>query len=234
MADLLDDPRILNGMAAQLKLREARLHSGDQHLGWKVGFGSPAAMEKLRTNAPLVGFLTDNALIQSGGTVSVASWENPVLEPEIAVHITSDLPGGTDLAAVQDAIGAIGPAIELANVDFPPTDIEAILSGNIFNRQIILGDKTLTRPGHTFDGLVGRVFRNDAETARTDDPQALTGDTIEIVAYVATLLNHIGVPLKAGDIIITGSIVPPIIIEQAEVIRYDLEPIGSLTVKLTL
>src|SRR6266508_4470699 len=37
------------------------------------------------------------------------------------------------------AIASIGPAIELADVDFPPDDVEMILAGNIYNRYVILG-----------------------------------------------------------------------------------------------
>ena len=46
--------------------------------------------------APLVGFLTRNARVQSGGSVSFAGWSKPVVEPEIAVHIGRDVPAGAD------------------------------------------------------------------------------------------------------------------------------------------
>ena len=41
------DPRIARGMWAQLALRAKRIAAGDKPLGWKVGFGAPAAMKKL-------------------------------------------------------------------------------------------------------------------------------------------------------------------------------------------
>jgi 2-keto-4-pentenoate hydratase len=52
-----DDPRIARGMATQLATRRARIAAGDAPLGWKVGFGAPAAMAKFNITAPLVGYL---------------------------------------------------------------------------------------------------------------------------------------------------------------------------------
>ena len=72
MNPTLEDPRIARGMAAQLARRRERLDAGEQPLGWKVGFGAPAAMEKLKLAAPLVGFLTDQALVASDATFSLA------------------------------------------------------------------------------------------------------------------------------------------------------------------
>ncbi len=65
-------------MAAQLNRRRERIKAGEKPLGWKVGFGAPAAMEKLGIDAPLVGFLTDKALVASGSTISLADWRKPV------------------------------------------------------------------------------------------------------------------------------------------------------------
>ena len=42
-----DDPRIAQGMRRQAKLRQQRLQAGAKRIGWKVGFGAPAAMQKL-------------------------------------------------------------------------------------------------------------------------------------------------------------------------------------------
>ena len=48
-----DDPRIARGMAVQLQRRRERLDAGEKALGWKVAFSAAAAMERLRTTAPL-------------------------------------------------------------------------------------------------------------------------------------------------------------------------------------
>lgn len=229
-----DDPRIRRGMAEQLAKRRARIAAGEKPLGWKVGFGAPAMMEKLGISAPLVGFLMQRALIPSGGSASLAGWANPIAEPEIAVHIGGDLPGGGDRAAAAAAIAALGPAIELADADLPFEDPEAILKGNIFQRHVILGERDASRAGGSTAGLTARVFRRDAQVAQTSDPEAATGKIVDIVRHVADLLAAFGERLSAGDIVIAGSVVPPLLVEPDETsVAYALDPVGRISVGFT-
>ena len=88
------------------------------------------------------------------------------------------------------------------------------------------------RAGCKVDGLTGRVFRRSAEAARTSDPQANTGKLVVIVRHVADLLAAFGERLCAGEIIITGSIVPPLFLEPNEAgVSYELDPIGGVSVR---
>src|SRR5919112_1211896 len=121
-------------MERLLELRGERLAAGERAIGWKVGFGAPAAMEKLGTTQPLVGFLTDGTLLADGSSVEVGGWTAPILEAEIAVHVAADLGAGASPQDVREAIGGLGPAIELADIERPPADPEEILAGNIFHR----------------------------------------------------------------------------------------------------
>jgi 2-keto-4-pentenoate hydratase len=226
-----NDARIARGMARQIALRRARLDAGEKAVGWKVAFGAPAAMQRLSLAAPLVGFLTDRALLASGATVPLANWAKPAAEAEIAVHMGRDLPGGADRDRVKAAVAGLGPAIEIADVDIAPDDVEEILAGNIYQRHVIVGPCDTERAGCTLDGLTCRVARRGTEIARTSDPQALTGEIIGIVRHVATVLAACGERLRAGEIIITGSIIPPLWVEAGDDISFALEPVSSLSVR---
>ncbi len=81
-------------------------------------------MQRLDIAGPLVGFVMQEASIASGGTVSLAGWTNPIAEPEVAVYIGKDLAAGADRATTQAAIAALGPAIELTDLTFPPDEVE--------------------------------------------------------------------------------------------------------------
>ncbi len=231
MKSTVDDQRILRGMAVQLGRRRERLDAGEQPLGWKVGFGAPAAMQKLAIQAPLIGFLTDQALVATGATVSLAGWSKPVAEPEIAVYMGRNLSAGADRDTVEAAIAGLGPAIELADVDRPPDDVERILAGNIYQRGIVVGPCDASRAGGVVDGLHGHVARNGSAFAQTSDPQALTGNLIDIVRHVAETLAAFGQTLRAGQIVITGSIVPPLWVEASEEIVFKLDPVGSVSIR---
>jgi 2-keto-4-pentenoate hydratase len=229
--NLWDDPRIVRGMTAQFGLRRQRLDGGDKPLGWKVGFGAPAQLKQFNITGPLVGFLTQNARVISGDTVSLAGWAKPVAEPEVAVHIGCDLTAGTTLEAAAAAIAGISPAIELADVHEPPTDPECILGHDIYQRHVVLAGVTPARAGGAADGLTCCIMRRGAEVARTSDPQANTGRWVDIVCHVANVLAAFGGRLRAGEVIITGSVVPPIVIEPDESsLAFALDPVGAVSV----
>jgi 2-keto-4-pentenoate hydratase len=227
-----DDPRIARGMEKQLAARRVRIAAGEKPLGWKVGLGAPPAMERLKITAPLVGFMMQKSLLPNASTVSLAGWHKPVAEPEVAVYMGADLPSGADRAATAAAIAALSPAIELADLNPPPDEVEVTLAGNIFHRHVILGERDPSRAGAKLDGLAGHVFRRGTLAAKQENVQAVTGEMIGIVQHVAGTLAAYGEKLSAGDVIITGSIVPPPFIEPDETeFSYALEPIGGLSVR---
>lgn len=219
-----EDPRIKTGMQQQLRWRRELLARGKQPLGWKLAFGGPAALERLRTNAPLVGFLMAEAVVNSGSTISFAGWKKPAAEPELTVYLGKDLAPGADRQTIMDAIAGLGPAIEIADVDHPSDDVEGTLARNIYQRHVILGPYDKTRARGHLSGLNARVFRNGAEMANTSDFEALTGELITIVGHVANLLAQFGESLRAGQIIIAGSITPPIWVDPGETIGFHLAP----------
>jgi 2-keto-4-pentenoate hydratase len=229
-----DDPRIARGMEKQLAARRARIAAGEKPIGWKVGLGAPPAMERLKIKGPLVGFMMEKSIVANAATVSLAGWTKPVAEPEVAVHMGRDLPAGADRAAAIAAIAGIGPAIELADLNPPPDDVEVALTGNIFHRHVILGASDTARAGAKLDGISGHVFRRGALAAKQDNVEQLIGEMIGIVMHVAGTLAAYGEKLRAGDVIITGSIIPPPFIEPDETeFVYALEPVGGLSVRFT-
>jgi 2-keto-4-pentenoate hydratase len=217
-------------MAAQLALRRELLSSGAKHLGWKVGFGTKAAMERLGTQRPLFGFLTDRGLLHPGATVSVAGWTRAVFEPEIAVHLGSDVPAGATGAAVRAAIAGLGPAVELADSDPAVQDVEKILSGDIFHRHMLLGPVDESRAGGSVTGIETRVSRDGEEIAKALDASA-PGNLVAILQALAALLGDNNEALRAGDVVISGSLVPPIEVGPGQALRAEINPLGSLEVR---
>jgi 2-keto-4-pentenoate hydratase len=215
-------------MSAQLADRRRRLASGERSLGWKVGFGSAEAMRRLRTDAALVGFLTDASLLDPPGSVSLSGWAAPVLEPEVAVHMGSDLPAGGDVGAAGEAIAALGPAFELADVDPPPSEVQAILAGNIFQRDVLLGPAD---PSASRGSLRGRLRGPDGAERIVEDPEALTGGITDAVRHVADLLGEFDQLLAADEIVICGSIVPPIPVSPGDAFSYALHPVGEMSIR---
>jgi 2-keto-4-pentenoate hydratase len=224
MTPLHDDPRVRRGMERQLELRRAALEDGARPLGWKLGLGTPAAMEKLGTAAPLIGFLTDRSLVASGSECSIDGWGKPSAEPEVAIHVAADVPGDADRSAAAAAIAGLGAAIEVVDVE-ASDDVEAILAGDIFHRHVVLG------PAGAGDARSAEVRLGEADAKAVADPYELTGDPPSVVAHVASHLAAFGETLRAGEVIIAGSIVPAISVAPGDTLRYRLEPLGEIGVR---
>lgn len=225
------DPRVAEGMREQLALRRARLGAGERPLGWKVGFGSPAALERLAIDRPLVGFLTDASLVENGAEVPIGGWVAPALEAEIAVRLAADVAGEASWESVREAIAGAAAAIELADVDPPPEDVRSILAANIFHRHVVLGPLDPARRDGA--GVTARVVRDGAELAATGDPAVLAGDVVEVVRLTAALLAACGETLRAGEVVITGSVLPPVPVAPGERYRVELPPLGVLELAFT-
>lgn len=212
--ELAADPRVRRGMQAQLELRRRRVAAGEPPLGWKVGFGTPEAFDKLNTSAPLVGFLLRSALVPSGSHYSLDDFGRAALEPEVAVRVGPD-----------GAPAALGPAFEIADVE-PTDDVERILAGDIFQRGVVLGPMVDRTSLETASALVSV----NGEQVSVADPEALPGALVDVVAHVSDLLPEFGEQLRPGDVVITGSIVPPLQVERGDGVEYELEGIGSVSI----
>lgn len=233
MADFSNRPEIVAGLRRQRATLDAARADGARLLGWKVGFGAPAALQKFTLPAPLTGYLLQGNERASGAHVDIAAWTKPAAEPEIAIRLGRDLRADASLEEARAAISAMAPAIELADVTFPPDDIAEILAGNIYQRHVICGPFDETRAGGRLDGVTGLVDLDGAVSAAPTDLESNTGRLVELVQHVGEVLPLMGERLRAGEIIIAGSVIPPIFLTPAHrALAFHLAPLGSVSVRL--
>jgi 2-keto-4-pentenoate hydratase len=82
------------------------------------------------------------------------------------------------------------------------------------------------------DGVSARLLRDGELVAATDAPEELNGEITEVLRLTAELLAASGERLRAGELVITGSVVPPLAVSPGETIVAELPPLGSLSVTL--
>jgi len=228
------DERIRRGMAAQLAERRRRLEAGARPLGWKVGFGAPAAMRTLGIGQPLIGYLLRSALLPSGSDIVCANFTRLAVEPEIAVHLGTDLGTGEDRAGTAAAIAGLGPAIEVADVAFPPdSGPEAILAGNVYQTGVVLGQCDPSRAGARLAGLAAAVSVDGVAVEVPADLEANTGPILDVVATVADTLAAMGECLCTGEIILVGSLVAPLFPGAGTTFDYTLGEAPSLSIRVS-
>jgi 2-keto-4-pentenoate hydratase len=230
----ITDQRVLSGMRKQLDARAARINAGAKPLGWKAGFGAPAALEGFKLAGPLSGYMLTEGLVISGARVSLQGWIKPVAEPEVAIWFGKDISSASDLQDNGSAIKGIGPAIELADLDTPPADVAEILAGNIYHRHVILGACDTTRAGARIDGLTCEVTRNGEALPPALDIEANTGRIIDIARHTAATLITCGAQISSGDVLICGSILPPLFLDANDTaLEHALDPLGAISVRFS-
>ena len=220
---------LASGLTGQLELRKDTIAQGHRPIGWKAGFGAPAWRQRFRTDGPLVGFITDATLLDDGAEVDISGWARPVAEPEIAAYLGSDLLPGGGQEEIRAAISAIGPAIELADIDPPPEELHEILVGNVFHRGVVLSPPDPGRAGADLTGLEARVRVDHREQARTNRLEDLAGSVIEVVSHLSDLLANHDEIMRAGDVVICGSVVPLIDLFPGVTVEFELYPMEPIS-----
>jgi 2-oxo-3-hexenedioate decarboxylase len=205
---------------------ELLARSGEAATGWKIGVASPRAMANAGIDAPLVGVLCESGRTESGATLDVSAWVDPRLEPEIAVFLGADVPVGTSEAQASAAIASIALAFELVDIDGPLTDAPAMLRGNVFQRGVVLGERVAAATPPAVTVLVDGEVR-----AEIVDPLAVVGAFGPLVQHVAEVLGGAGRILRAGEVIITGVLTPPLPLTPG---RYAMrgEGLGEIEVSI--
>jgi 2-keto-4-pentenoate hydratase len=178
-------PSLADGIRRQQATARDLLATGPGRLGWKAGFGTGAAIEKLGTSGPLVGFLTDATLKRSGTAFDVSGWGKPVLEAEVAVRLAADIGSDQSRADVEAAVGAVGAAIELVDLSEAGDDAGEILAKNIFHRAVLLGELLSLEAGSSLSEVRIDVFADGDHYAVGADPAVVLGELTAVLAAMA-------------------------------------------------
>jgi 2-keto-4-pentenoate hydratase len=218
------DPRVQRGLAAQLEAWRALLAEGERRVGWKIGLNSALAQEQLGIADTVIGHLTSGTLLEGHSRHSLEGGKNVGAEPEVAIHLGSDVAAAPDRDQAAAAIAGLGAAIEVVDLDPAVTDLERILAGNVFHRAVLLGEPSA---GTDVRDMAARLLRNGSVAESVDDVAAAV-DPVGVVAHVANLLASRDEMLRAGDVIISGSLTPIVWVKSGDRVELDLGRLGGL------
>jgi 2-keto-4-pentenoate hydratase len=218
--------------AAQEALAELWAPRFGQVGGLKIATTTKIMQRLMGIDHPCGGMLFANRIFPSGKSIRRADYVNLVVECELAVRLDRDLPVRATPYSRGDARAAIGSVmaafelIEDRNAVYTSTDALSLIADNAWNGGIVIGPETAPPPGHDLDGLTGKLWINGdasgtpAKTGTTDDPMGA-------LAWVANLAAGRGRPLRAGQVVITGSVIPTLPIAPGDMFRFQLDSIGA-------
>ena len=236
----------LQGLEASLRPRhraeayaiQARLenYSNTKLFGWKIAATSEAGQKHINVDGPMAGRILQETVIADGGTASMAGNEMRVAEPEFAFRMRADLPPRSrpyTVPEVLDAVGTLHPAIEIPDsrfADFVSAGAEQIIADNACAHLFVLGapatvdwralDLVEEKPVIT---LRGKRFIGHGKN--------VLGDPRVALAWLANELGRLGVTLRAGEVVTTGTCHPPLPIASGDVVEADFGSIGKVSVR---
>lgn len=221
-----------DGYRIQFGLKTKRLAQGARQIGWKVGLTSEAMQQQFRVREPLFGYLLEEGRYPSGASFEFDRLIQPAVETEICVELETDLVGPrVDESAAREAIASVRPAIELAETRGPFTEQLALaISENIQQKAIVLGDAISPLPPDLDLASVQVAVSINGQGVASATGAAVLGDPLRSVAWLANKLAELGLSLKAGELVMTGSLTHQFLVSRGDHVISTLQPLGVVEV----
>lgn len=221
-------PRELaDGIAAQLAL--ARLSGAERPAGFKIGATARRMQEYLGLPGPAAGFMAEAGLHGSGSTLSFAPFLHPGVECELAVVLAHDLaPSPTSREQAAKAVGELMAGIEIVENRYGPLDAlgtPTLVADQVFHAAAVLGEPFPGWRDLDLCALPGRLTVDGDErgAGRGGD---LLGDPMAALAWLAA--SHEAAAfggLRAGQVVMLGSVTPPIWLDGPATIEVRFPPL---------
>ncbi|HEY7466183.1 MAG TPA: fumarylacetoacetate hydrolase family protein [Dehalococcoidia bacterium] len=228
------DMDLADAYAIQLEgIRERVEAHGSQIVGWKVGATSKAIQQMFNIDEPDFGHLLDNMRLDEGVEIDCADLIWPRVEPEVAFQLKADVRGpGVTAEQVIAATEYLIPSLEV--IDSRVRDWRIKLCDTIADNascgRFVLGKQRT--PAGGFDlRLIGMNYYLNDELVSTATSAAVLGNPAEAVAWLANTLAPYDHYLKAGQIVMPGSLVAAVDAKPGGRVRADFDHIGSVELR---
>ena len=218
--------------AVQDRVRETLVARGERVAGWKAAFTNAAMQKTYGVTEPVCGFLLAGGVLGSGAEVPMSRFVVPIVEAEIAFVMRSDLagPGVTPPRALLAVEGALA-ALELPDfrMSGKPFGSDLVADG-IFANAIVLG-AGLTPVTHLDLALEGLVYEMNGAVVATNTAAEVLGNPLHSLTWVANHLGARGLGLRAGDIVMTGSVSLLLRPKAGDTVRASYTRLGSVSAR---
>jgi 2-oxopent-4-enoate/cis-2-oxohex-4-enoate hydratase len=213
---------------------DRRLADGEKVVGKKIGVTSKPVQDMLDVRQPDFGFLTDVMQVPDGGTVEIAkTLIQPRAEAEIAFVLKSALRGpGISMHDVLEATAYISPCFEI--VDSRIADWKIRIADTVADNAscgvFVLGTAQADPNDFDLAALKVEVRKNGAPLSEGLGA-AVQGSPLAAIAWLANTLGPYGVTLEAGDIVLSGSLVPLEPARAGDIFEMDLLGVGAASIR---
>jgi 2-oxopent-4-enoate/cis-2-oxohex-4-enoate hydratase len=214
-----------------LQMLKQRLErDGERVVGKKIGVTSKPVQDMLGVFQPDFGFLTDAMAYPDGADIPIAGHLiQPRAEGEIAFRLKKDLQGpGVTEQDVLDATESIMPCFEIVDSRIRNWEIKIqdTVADNASCGVYVLGRNEVDPREYDLPNLKMTIWKN-GEYHSEGLGSAVQGNPLTAVAWLANTLGEFGIPFKAGEVILSGSLAPLIPVVAGDEMRLEIDGIGG-------
>lgn len=231
------EPEITIGDAYRIQERfvARRLEAGEKIIGKKIGATSKPVQDFLGVYQPDFGMLLSGMVFNEGDSIDLGTLIQPKAEAELAFVLKEDLQGpGITAMDVIRATDYVLPCFEI--VDSRITDwnikIQDTVADNASCGVYVLG-KTRGDPRALDITLAGMVLEKNGELFSTGVGAAVQGSPANAVAWLANTLGELGIPFKAGEVILSGSQSALVPVADGDELVCTVGGLGSCSVRFS-
>ena len=209
--------------------------------GYKVALTSKAMQEMVGADEPGGGLILAHQIHESGVELKAESYQRLCVESEIAMRMGADLPARStsyDEESVATAIGSCMAATELiedrdASYDFadPTAAFLTITADLSWNRGCVLGPAVMDWRDLDLASIQGEMLIN-GEVVGTGSGADVLGHPLTALAWVSNHLISRGRSLKAGDVVMTGSVVRTHWLNPGDEMTTRFNGLGEVSLKV--
>jgi len=227
------DITIEDAYHVQRRMIARRLQDGERIVGKKIGVTSQAVMDMLGVRQPDFGMLTDAMVYNEGQAVEAATLIQPKAEGEIAFLLKRDLMGpglsAADVLAATEGVMACFEIVDSRIRDWK-IKIQDTVADNASCGVLVLGDR-LVDPRRLDLSTCGMVLEKNGDVIVTGAGAATMGSPLTAMAWLANTLGRLGIGLKAGEIILSGSQSPLVPVKPGDSLHCSVGGLGSASVR---
>ena len=217
----------------QQRLNARRLSAGQRVIGKKIGVTSQAVMNMLGVRQPDFGLLTDAMVYNEGQAIDARTLIQPKAEGEIAFLLKRDLMGpgisAADVLAATEGVMACFEIVDSRIRDWK-IKIQDTVADNASCGVFVLGDRVVD-PRRVDLQTCGMVLEKKGEIAVTGAGTATMGSPLTAMACLANTLGGLGIPLKAGEVVLSGALGAMVPVVAGDNLRVTIGGIGGCSVR---
>lgn len=212
------------------------LDSGLVLKGHKVGLTSAAMQQQMGVDQPDFGVLLENMFYPEFSPIPVEAFIQPRIEPEIGLVLGRDLTGpGVTIAEAAAAVDFVLPALEIidSRIEDWKISITDTIADNASSGGVVLGSSPTPLTGSNL-ALVGCNLYGNGALVASGAGGAVLGSPLLAVAWLANTVGQHGVTLRAGHVVLTGSVTRAQVVVPGDTWSAQFAGLGSVTARFAL